>query len=92
MNPDDYESMTESSACRSKEVEGVQSFKAGLEQQVCQECGQLRLFLVLEDEAGNRMYHTFDEFTSLAWGYHFLNASDDMLDYRNATGGPLSLN
>ena len=92
MNPDDFESSTESPWCESDEVPGVHALSAALIQQICKECGQLRLFLVLEDEAGNRMVHSFDENTAAYWGMLLLEASKNIYELNKALGQGFSMN
>ena len=92
MNPDDFESSTESPWCESDEVPGVHALSAALIQQICKECGQLRLFLVLEDEAGNRMVHSFDENTAAYWGMLFIESAREMLDQNRALGSGFNPN
>jgi hypothetical protein len=88
MNPDDFESATESPWCESDEVPGTHALSAALMQHTCKECGQLRLFLVLEDEAGSRMVHSFDE----NWGMLFIDSAKEMVDQNRALGSGFSMN
>jgi hypothetical protein len=92
MNPDDFESVTESPWCRSDEVPGTIALTAFLEQRICTECGQLRLFLVLEDEAGSRMVHSFDENVAAYWGMLFIDSAKEMIDTNRALGSGFNPN
>jgi hypothetical protein len=92
VNPDDFESATESPWCESDEVPGTHALSAALMQHTCKECGQLRLFLVLEDEAGSRMVHSFDENVAAYWGMLFIDSAKEMIDQNRALGSGFSKN
>jgi hypothetical protein len=83
VNPDDFESATESPWCESDEVPGTHALSAALMQHICNECGQLRLFL---------MVHSFDENVAAYWGMLFIDSAKEMVDQNRALGSGFSMN
>ena len=85
-DPNEYESATESEWCTSPEVPGKPATQASLELQICTQCGQLVLFLVLEGEDGVRLVHSFGPEVALVWSHVFADAAIEMSDNLGALG------
>ena len=92
IDPSEFESVTESPSCMSDEIPGARSTAIALQQNVCNDCGKVRLFLSLQDADGNVTVASFDENLAAYWGMLFLNAAKEIAEINRGLGSGWSMN
>lgn len=92
MNPDEFESVTEAPSCMSKEVPGDRAVATAIEQNICDDCGKVRIFIRLQDAEGNTIVASFDENLAAYWGMLLLEAAKDIHELNRALGRGFSMN
>ena len=92
MNPDEFDSVTESVSCMSKEVPGERATAIAIDQNICDDCGKVRLFIRVQDAEGNTIVASFDENLAAYWGMLLLEAAKGIHELNKALGRGFSMN
>lgn len=92
MNPDEFDSVTEGPSCMSKAVPGERATAIAIEQNVCDDCGKVRLFIRVQDADGSTIVASFDENLAAYWGMLLLEGAKDIHELNRALGRGFSMN